>query len=447
MKITYFSNVLKEFNKSIELLFQKENEVINYQNVISTLKTKLFADQRLIANDCTVIKVVCCGRRWGKTTLGYHMLLENAYSGDNKKCWWVSPTIAQAKRVYRILKSVYNRLIAKSSDTELRITLKDCGSVIEFHSAEQKDNLRGDGIDFVVLDEAAMISENIWTECIEPALLDQNGSAIMFSTPKGRNWFYKMFCRGRDKLQKRVMSWKYPTSTSPYIDSHKLESLKNEVTKLSYLQEYEADFLEDDSVIFSGINKCISDGLSSPIDDYKYVMGVDLARKVDYTVIIVMSTVNRKVVYFERFSKVSWQKQIDKISSVAKNYNNARTLIDSTGLGDTIFEMLERSGTNIEGYTITQNSKKALIDKLSIDIERGNIVLPDIDELLNELYAFSYTTTKSGAIIYEAPTGYHDDCVIALALANFICPDRMYTSSGQIKSIGKRISSSITDGF
>lgn len=70
----------------------------------------------------------------------------------------------------------------------------------------------------------------------------------------------------------------------------------------------------------------------------------------------------------------------------------------------------------MEGYRISAASKPPLIENLSVMIENGEITYPEIPELINELKIFGYEN-KNGKIAYEAPQGYHNGCVIALALA------------------------------
>lgn len=42
---------------------------------------------------------------------------------------------------------------------------------------------------------------------------------------------------------------------------------------------------------------------------------------------------------------------------------------------------------------------------------------PEINDLINELSIFQYEIARGGTVKYSAPSGYHDDCVMALALA------------------------------
>jgi len=148
-------------------------------------------------------------------------------------------------------------------------------------------------------------------------------------------------------------------------------------------------------------------------------MGVDLAKHQDFTVICTLNQHNNHLVDFDRFGEVNWVLQKKRIIAKAKQYNNARTLIDSTGVGDPIFDDLQRSGIAVQGYKFTSASKADLIENLIMMIEQQQISYPDIPELVNELKLYGYETLPSGTIRYGAPESYHDDCVTALALASW----------------------------
>jgi phage FluMu gp28-like protein len=170
--------------------------------------------------------------------------------------------------------------------------------------------------------------------------------------------------------------------------------------------------------VFRGVRDCVGGRLEDPDANKSYVIGVDLAKYQDYTVIVVMEKTNMQVVYFDRFHKLDWNFQKNKIANVIRRYNNAQCTIDATGIGDPIFDDLNRLGLNIIPYKISGVSKKPLIENLSLNIQEGNISYPDIPELINELNIYAYTQSQTtGHTSYSAPEGYHDDIVIALALA------------------------------
>ncbi len=100
-------------------------------------------------------------------------------------------------------------------------------------------------------------------------------------------------------------------------------------------------------------------------------------------------------------------------------HGRGRLILDATGIGDPIYDDLKLILPDIEPYRFTAPAKAALIQRLVVAIERQQIRIPSgWTVLLNELRRFEYEISPSGNISYNAPAGYHDDCVIALALAN-----------------------------
>jgi len=161
--------------------------------------------------------------------------------------------------------------------------------------------------------------------------------------------------------------------------------------------------------------------LERPKPDETYILGVDLAKHVDFTVITIIRVEedHTHVVYFDRFNQIDWSLQKMKIINAAKRYNNAQIIVDSTGVGDAIYEDLSNSGMNVKPFKFTSTSKKILIENLIVALENETISFPEIDELINELRIFGFDKSKiSGHVRYNAPSGYHDDCVIALALCH-----------------------------
>ena len=185
-------------------------------------------------------------------------------------------------------------------------------------------------------------------------------------------------------------------------------------------QEYLATFLENAGGVFRGVAAAIDrgrTGATGPIAGHRYSTGVDLARVEDFTVITTFDSKGMQV-YHERFNQISWERQIAAVKAVLALYPG-QAVMDSTGVGDPIYEALRKAGCNVLGYQFTNASKTELIDGLALALERGHLRLMDVPEQENELKAFEYTLTPSRNVTMSAPEGLHDDCVIALALARW----------------------------
>jgi hypothetical protein len=124
----------------------------------------------------------------------------------------------------------------------------------------------------------------------------------------------------------------------------------------------------------------------------------------------------------DRFHRLDWALQVGRIRTALERYRNARVRVDSTGVGEPVFEALRREGVRAEPYPFTARSKAALIDHLALLLERREIVLPRPElwpDGIDELESFEYAVTETGHVKSSAPAGQHDDCVAALALAAF----------------------------
>jgi hypothetical protein len=91
-------------------------------------------------------------------------------------------------------------------------------------------------------------------------------------------------------------------------------------------------------------------------------------------------------------------------------------LIDATGVGDPIVEDLQREGIPVTGFKFTSSSKQQIMEGLISSMHQRKISYPP-GIIVAEMETFEYQYTKHG-VRYSAPSGFHDDTVCALALAN-----------------------------
>lgn len=375
--------------------------------------------------------MLACGRRWGKDRACVYELLHllpilSARNQDAKLVppvlvWCVAPTYPISEQLWAEIKTFIPRdfvLEVREGDK----CLKCVGGVeIWMKTASEPEKLVGVGLDLLLVTEAASIQEEAWTMGLRPMLSSPGraGLALFNGTPKGLNWFYRMYLRGQDPLDTEVASWNYPTDDNPYIDHDEVAKAKRELPQDIFEQEYLARFLSDAGLVFHHVEGCIQGVLQEPQEGHRYTGGVDLAKHHDFTVVAIADRATRRVVYWDRFNQLDYTIQKSRIARAFERYNKARGWLDSTGVGDPILEDLQRMGVSIEGYALTAKSKRQLVDGLAIALEQEQIRFPNIPELVNELKAYEYETTTAGNIRTNAPSGSYDDCVVALGLVNY----------------------------
>jgi predicted phage terminase large subunit-like protein len=204
--------------------------------------------QREVADNPARFKVLACGRRWGKTRLGAALCVMHALKG--RRAWWVGPSYPVAsigwRQIKRLAQQIPNTVIRESD----RLVTFPGGGWVQVRSADNPDSLRGEGLDFVVIDECAFIQEEAWTEALRPALSDRLGGAMFISTPKGRNWFWRLWQRGKVDGGEWA-SWQLPTTDNPFIDPAEVAAACATLPDNVVAQEYHAEFIEDGASSFS----------------------------------------------------------------------------------------------------------------------------------------------------------------------------------------------------
>ena len=359
-------------------------------------------------------KVLAAGRRWGKTRLGVNECLDVAAKGG--RAWWVAPSYKMSEVGWRPTYRMGIRIGADIGKVDRQVTLPG-GGWVQVRSADNPDSLRGEGLDFVVFDECAFIQEAAWIDAVRPALSDRQGRALFISTPKGRNWFWRNWVRGQDADATEWKSWRFPTSTNPYIEPLEIEAARGELPQRTFDQEYLAEFIDDAGAVFRNLRACVAEGPAAPSGRNHYVMGVDWAQSYDFTVLTVIERESGRVCALDRFNQIGWDVQRGRLRALAQQWQVCEILAEENSIGGPNIEQLQAEGLPVKGFTTTSQSKQDVIIALQLAFERGEIGIPDDDVLLGELQAFEALRLPSGRWRYEAPEGMHDDCVISLALA------------------------------
>jgi predicted phage terminase large subunit-like protein len=232
----------------------------------------LHALQKMVATHPARFKILVCGRRWGKTRLGSVMALKAALEG--KRVWWVAPTYSISTIAWQMIRPMASQLggeIAESTRTAKFPT----GGFISCKSGDQPNNLRGESLDLVILDEADFLDEIVWTEVLRPALADRKGQAVMISTPNIEGgWFHSLFQKGQDGTQD-IISWQFPSASNPYLDPEELEAARASIPEIVYRREFLAEFVSSSGALLK--EAWLQTGNPPLRDQMDVTIGVDLA--------------------------------------------------------------------------------------------------------------------------------------------------------------------------
>lgn len=378
-------------------------------------------------------KVVVAGRRAGKTHLaalmaserflrGQRVLIGSLTQRQSDIFWfkirrWLAPLFA--------LKLVTKNEVTRTIDgTAIGLGL------IHVRTASQPDHIIGDNYDLIIFDECALLDPLTWFQAAQPMLIDTDGDALFISSPRRKNWFYKLYLKGKDGDNTRWHSWKFTSYANPHLSKELINELKEDMPGDIYEQEILAEFLDAQGLVFRNYANCVfPDFVSKFQSDPKYVMGVDWAREKDFTVVSVMDIDTNEVIEIDRFNKISWSFQRGRLKALAHKYKPEVILAESNSIGSPNIELLQGEGLPVYPFYTTIDSKARVIESLALAFERNAIRIPEYSPLLAELEAFEMRQLQSGRIQYSAPDGYHDDCVISLALTWRACLAARYARS------------------
>ena len=212
-------------------------------------------------------RVVCAGRRTGKSTLGGHELTAKAIEAFYRKDldpytrrsehWIVGPEYSDAEKEFRVLWGDLARLgipLDKPGSYydpvggNLHVSLWGGKFLVHGKSAKYPNQLVGEALETVILAEAAKLKPVIWTKYIRPMLADYRGTALMTSTPEGKNWFYEMWQVGQARRSEfwsiRMPSWTNDILFPEGRYDPEITSMAEGMSEEKFKQEIGADFTE-----------------------------------------------------------------------------------------------------------------------------------------------------------------------------------------------------------
>lgn len=424
-------------------------------------------------------RVVCVGRQVGKSEAASIESVFELFTNPGSVGWVVAPTYEQAEFVFNRTVEKAEKLvehfphvqvIAQRRRLRLKVVHYDRApakpghfygmqpvAVSEFRgkSSDRPGNLKGATLNFVIFDEAALIPQGVWTEAIEPMLSTTAGWALFISTPRGYNWFYRYFARGwkgktiaPDVVEQfgiLGITTPPPTPTSEldvnfesfhasswevrHVDVGVDWYLRSKASSLDleFRQEYGAEFISHSGSVFRGMDQIkrvpfkwdkLKRVVLTPQEGHDYVIGADFGKNMDFSVFSAVDLESGICVAMLRTNETAWRSQVEILSKLAAEYNQAVVVADTWGVGQVLIEDLQALGLAvIEAPFKTLQIKEEYIRHFGLLMEQGRIVLPDDELIFDELRMFQYYATASGKTTMRAYGRGHDDIVVSLALA------------------------------
>jgi len=374
----------------------------------------LVSYQKAIINSTSRFTVTEAATKVGKTFSHLWWLFELAGNHPAKpgaNYWWVAPVYGQAEIAFNRLK----RFLGGSSDFRVNLTKlyieTPAETFLHFKSAENPDALYGEDVYAAVFDEFTRAKEEAWV-ALRTTLTATKGPCKFIGNSKGKkNWGYRLGLKARagEPGYEYFKITAYDAVKEGILALEEVEQAKRDLPDHAFRELYLAESLEDQANPF-GIS-FLKSAINTMSNNQPACFGVDLAKSVDWTVVVGQDYEGR-ICHFSRWQS-DWGQTKRRVAQIVQGYP---TYVDSTGIGDAIVEELQRECGGVEGFIFSSRSKQVIMEGLAASIQGGGCKILD-GVMYEELEAFEFLYTKSG-VRYEAPAGLHDDVVCALALCD-----------------------------
>lgn len=387
--------------------------------------------QRIVRSQARRFNWLAAGRRWRKTTMVMAIAVESALEGQT--VIWGAPVFDQVRIGWDETKHAVGT-VAAFNQSQMTARFPSGGKIV-YRSLDNPDNVRGHTADGVVVDESADVAKFAWYEVLRPMLIDTNGWAWLIGTPKGHNWYWTEHMKA--KSADDAISWQAPTLgarvdeqthtlvrephplENPFIPFDEVVNLYNDMPQDTFRQEVLGIFMENSGAVFRNIDACLTAPLGATPKDHEgheFVMGVDWGKQNDFTVLSVGCVDCRREVALDRFNKIGWSIQRERLKALYDLWQPYVILAEANSIGGPNIEALVEEDIPVQPFDMTGMSKTPLIKAMVRALERNEYAwLPDAIGK-SEFEAYEQKQTPSGNTQFSAPEGLHDDVVVSRCL-------------------------------
>lgn len=370
-------------------------------------------------------------RQSGGSFLNKLLCTKWSLENSNVKIGYVTPTLKLSKLFFKELSQSLKPFLIKENATDLILEF-NTGTKLQFFSAESKDSLRGFQFHYLIVDEAAFMSDELWNFVLRQTILVTGIKVLMCSTPNGAQGFFHQYCTYGLDNETGYKTKKITIYENPYVSNDEVEKIRQQIPERVFRQEYLSEFLDGSGSVFTNFKNCI---VKDPIKNGQYFAAIDWAKQDDYTVLTIMNS-HKQVVYRYRINSMDYTNQVKIIAAKLNEWKPKVTLSEENNIGTVVNELLKKEYKgNLKTITLHNTLKKEIIENLVVAFEQGTIGLDDDDVMIRELQAFSCTyNPQTQTVKYSAPNGIHDDCVLSLAYA-FYAVKKNYNNNNNIRFI------------
>lgn len=375
------------------------------------------------------IFVIKAKRQVGKSVVCESIILKFAVDNPKSFSVYLSPTMKQARKVFKEIKSAIQdtSIFFKSSESILEIIFRN-GSTIQFLSAEQNESLRGYTVSgCLIIDETAYIDDEVIDICL-PFVDANKAPIIMISTPYYQaGTFFDYYMDGVEKKDPYITSFNWSEyDTSALLSNEKLEFYRKRVAKDKFRTDYLGEFAELGSGIFGQVSHLIN---NNPRTDLKLYAGVDWSANGSDDTSLTIFNSEGEMVYIDAWNDLQPTENVDKVVKILTDWKVSKVTVELNSIGKVYYDLLknkinsikysqfETNKLSLHGFNTTNDSKNKIVQKFQVAIENSEVTILDNEKLLKQMSQFESKLTTTGKVTYAAQRNGHDDMVMSTLIA------------------------------
>ncbi len=368
--------------------------------------------QSLVVSDTHRFRVVCAGRRFGKSTLSAWEMLGCAVQAPDKRVVYIAPTVQQARDiVWAELKKICGPITVDTNETRLEIkvrTTQGGTSLIVLRGWEAVETLRGQKFHLLVLDEVASMRNfwEGWQEVLRPALTDYRGEVLFISTPKGFNHFYDLY--RMEAKDNDFKSFHFTSYDNPYLPKEEIDKAQLELTEDRFAQEYMADFRKTEGLVYKEFDRTrhVISPLQLPPHYSEVIAGADFGFTHPAAVMSIGKDHDGRYYVFAEWvhrgktdAEIAEYIAAQKFQRVYPDPENPAAIEELRRRGVNLREVKKGKGSVVGGINVVRELFKS--NRLFISSECVSLIL--------ELETYSYADSKGAQDPNESPKKENDD--------------------------------------
>jgi hypothetical protein len=342
--------------------------------------------------------------------------------------------------IHTVENSKLGQLYVKSYSRDRHLVTLHTGATAQMLSGNNPQAMSGGSVTLWIVDEAQFFSDASYKNLL-PSIIARNGVIVMLGVAQGNGPFKEISWRGEleNRAQfPRYLTLRYSSYDNPFAQKEALDLLADTLSPEDYANLILAQWGLGMGKVFPNVRALVDHAwpihqhatgfgyTQLPLVGNLYYGGLDIARFRDWTVYEVFNS-RGELVAWDRFHRVSFESQYDRILRLHRMYNNALTAVDQTAIGIAPVEALRNRGMLLREQMISSNQeKRRLVDQVALRMNDRGYRFPQWDQLIQEADRYEATEVVSPNgntyIRYSAPSGFYDDTVMALALATEVLP-------------------------